>query len=529
MRIGNCKIWLLSLLCAVLLPAMGLAQSYEASISGTVTDPSGAVIPSVDLTLRNLATGLTVTSTSGPAGLYTLPHLQEGKYDLTVKAKGFRTFVQTGISIHLNDTLRIDVKLEVGAATQSVEVKANASPLNYDNGEVSEAIAPEKIQALPIIVQGITRTAEMAVVMMPGVTTGGMTGQYPFAQIHFNGSQVEGDDALLDGVTMMDGIGNQSGLSMTTTGDPLTPEVTDEAKLLGSNYQPQYGGTTTSLFISVTKSGTNQFHGSVYDYSRNAALNARQFGIATRPVDIESDGGASIGGPIKVPFLWTANRKTYFFFDFGIYRKVGGAVAPTISIPSTLERQGNFTDWKDTNGNLIPIYDPATTQVDSVTGAVTRQQFMGCDGNTPNVICPTDPRMTSSLASSWFKYLPTPTASGPLNNYTPHVFPTGGYNASSNYPIFRIDHDLGTRDRFWYTFYRYLNLENKIGVLPAQITTENPAVWALNFRQRAGWDHTLRSDLLNTLILGYNSMPYVEACLDTPYASTLPQIAGRPK
>ena len=150
-----------------------------------------------------------------------------------------------------------------------------------------------------------------------------------------------------------------------------------------SNYDAQFGTTTSGVLTAVTKSGTDQWHGSMYEYARNYALNARQFGVARRPKDIENDFGGSVGGPLNfIPGLrqltWTGKKKTYFFANYEAFRIRGAVTTPVISVPTAQEKQGDFSDWKDASGNLIPLYDPATTV--SSNGTVTRQQFMGCGG-----------------------------------------------------------------------------------------------------------------------------------------------------
>src|SRR5439155_11720394 len=160
--------------------------------------------------------------------------------------------------------------------------------------------------------------------------------------------------------------------------------------------------------------------GDVFWYHRNTVLNARQFGADSRPVNLQNNPGAFFGGPAKgIKGLWSDKRKTYFYINFEAFRIAGGATRPTISIPSLKNRQGDFSDWIDPDGNLIPVYDPLTTRPNpgfdpNLTVGPTnlpflRDQFMGCDGKTPNVICPTDNRLQNSLAQQWFKYLPTPT------------------------------------------------------------------------------------------------------------------------
>ena len=126
-----------------------------------------------------------------------------------------------------------------------------------------------------------------------------------------------GDEAVLDGVTIQDGMKTVSGMTEAYTDHPMSPETISEISLLTSNYEPQYGATTSGVITAVTKSGTNEFHGDLYEFLRNTAMNARQFGIPNRPKDIENDFGGTIGGPVKIPWLaWTGRKKTYFFAGY---------------------------------------------------------------------------------------------------------------------------------------------------------------------------------------------------------------------
>jgi len=161
---------------------------------------------------------------------------------------------------------------------------------------------------------------------------------------------------------------SQSGMDETLYDHPLSPEAFSEVSVLSSNYQPRYGATAAGVLTAVTKSGTTQYRGTLYEYLRNTALNSRQFGVPERPKDLESDFGGNIGGPLNfLPGLrkltWTGRKKTYFFVNYEGFRIRGGATTQILSLPSMQERQGDFSDWQDGNGNLIPIYDPATTAV----------------------------------------------------------------------------------------------------------------------------------------------------------------------
>jgi Carboxypeptidase regulatory-like domain len=513
----------------LLIPVAGWAQSFNATISGNVTDPSGALVPDVELTLTLVGTGAAAKTKTGPDGLFSFPNLQSGEYELKASAKGFRDFVQKGITVLSNQVSRIPITLELGAETQTVEVTADVSALNFENAEVKGAISPQTIQELPLLVSGITRSAVAFVKLMPGVVEAGGPEGNQF-NVHINGGLTEGDEAVLDGVSASDGALGQQGILLQITGHPWSPEAVSEISILTSNYESQYGATTSSVTTAVTKSGTNTFHGSLYEYHRNTVLNARQFGIAERPKDIENDYGGTIGGPVKIPWLaWTNRRKTYAFFNYEGYTKRGAVSAPTYSIPSLKERAGDFTDWRDAQGNLIPIYDPDTTKKDPVTGQFTRQQFMGCDGHTPNVICPSDPRLQASPAQGWFKYLPQPFNDRANNNYRPPVPLTSTVIGDSKVLDLRVDHLVGDKDRFFFTWHYFPSKSNpNETVLPKEISSGGYRDPNTNTLARGSWDHTFNPNLINNLNLGYNNITSNTVCVDKDFAGATPAIAGVP-
>jgi Carboxypeptidase regulatory-like domain len=396
MRRKDFSLWGFSSLLLLLLPVPLWAQSFNSSISGTVTDPTGAVVPDASLTLTAVDTKKVSTAKTDPEGRYSFPNLQAGNYELKVSASGFRDFVQRGISILVNQVARQDIKLELGAESQTVEVLADVSPLNFETPELKQSITPEAIRELPLIVGGAVRSSAQFVTLMPGANTG--AGQSGF-DTRINGGLWSGDEAVIDGVTLTQGINGNTGMISAWADYPWSPEAISEVSVLTANYEPQYGSTTSAVVTAETKSGTKDWHGTLYEFHRNTALNARQFGIPTRPKDIENDYGGTISGPIKIPWLFSSPQKnSYFFLNYEGFKIRGGASTPTLSIPSIKERQGDFTDWVDSNGKLIPIFDPATTRPNpgfnpSLPAGpdnlpLLRDQFMGCDGRTPNVICP---------------------------------------------------------------------------------------------------------------------------------------------
>jgi len=510
------------------------AQSTNSTILGTVTDPSGAVVPKAQVELRSMSTAWTMAVTAGTDGSFRFPNVQDGAYELHVSFKGFSDFVQRGIAVNINESVNVPVKLQVGAATQTVEVSATASPLNVENGEMKGVVAPNQLSELPLIASGNQRAASSFVLLMPGVSAGTSANPY---NARVNGGLTSGMEATLDGVTVVEGLMSQSGMVAMFSDYPITPESLDEISVLTSNYQPQYGYTTSGVLTLVTKSGTNQFHGSGFEYLRNTALNARQFGAPSRSPDLENEFGGNIGGPVKIPKLWSARNKLYFFANLDWYYLRGAIETPVLSIPSMKERVGDFSDWVDTNGNLIPVYDPATTQVNpnynpnlppsASNGPFTRQQFMGCNGSTPNVICPSDPRLQNSVASGFLKYLPAPTFPGALNNFVPSKG-GGGLDHKDAFD-FRFDEYLGEKDHIAVNIHYHIPRYLIQSYLPLPISNNNYGTGGGGtgpWSHRVNWDHTITPSLINNFNIGYMDMSGGAVGESDAYVKELPHIPG---
>ena len=377
------RMLLAALLC---LPFTLPGQSSNASISGVVTDSTGATVAGAELTLQATDSATTSKAISGEGGLFSFPNLPAGNYQLKVSAKGFKDFVQTGIVLHLNDSVSLPVSLQVGSASQTIEVNANASPLNFENGEVKGTLAKEEILALPLQVAGGQRSAAGFVTLLPGVNTGNAPSSSSTAR--FNGGQERSDEATLDGITMEEGLLSQSGMTAIQADFPISPEAVGEISVLTSNYDVQYGASGAAVIVASTKEGTNELHGGGYEFQRNNFFNARPYGSPKTPRDLENDYGGYVGGPAKLPGLWTSFNKTYFFVNYEQYRSVGATTQPILTVPTAQMRSGDFSQWP------YPIYDPNTTTVNpnynpnAPSGAnnlpYTRQQFMGCNGNQPN-------------------------------------------------------------------------------------------------------------------------------------------------
>jgi hypothetical protein len=470
--------------------ALAFGQSQNASLEGQVSDKSGASIPQATVTISASERSLSSSLQTAADGRFSFPNLLPGSYDLTITAKGFRTYVSHGIQLLANQSAQIPVSMDVGDASTKVEVVADAALLNYDNGAQQEGVPPQIVNQLPLLVaSGTLRNAVQFVTFLPGVNTG--TSVQAF-NARINGGLRMGDEAVMDGVSMQEGTMSQSGM-VSYLDLPSTPDMVNEVQVLTSSYEPQYGTTTGGEIIVTTRSGTDQFHGALFEYFRNKDLNALQFTNQRlagdqRPKDNENEFGGAIGGPVKLPFLpfiWGSKHKTYFFHDEEYLRSLGGTVRPTDSIPSTQERTGNFSDLD------VPLYDPKTETI--TNGVLNRTAYAG------NII-PTSEQ--SPLAIKWMQYLPTPTSAGAYNNYLAQPVSDGILSNTDEF-LYKIDHYWGDKDHIFVTVLRQTTQPNEQCALPVQLCTSSPANPEDAWVSRLNWDHIFSPTLLSHFAYGY--------------------------
>jgi len=516
-------------LVTLLLPALIQAQSFTAIVSGTVNDPSGAAVPNALVTLTYVSTGATAKSVSGPDGLYSFPNLRPGIYELKASAAGFRDFVQRGIEVAIEQQARVDIRLELGSAFQTVEVTASASPLNFETAEVTGGVSPRTLQQLPLLVSGAVRSAASFAILMPGISTGG--GGNPF-DARINGGLQTGDEAVLDGASLQQGMMNQTGMISIYSDFPMTPDMVSELKVLTSSYAPEYGSSLSGQIVVESKSGSNEYHAGAYEYLRNTALNARPYGQANRPPDLEHDFGFYAGGPFRIgskgiPLFWSGRKKTFFYLNMEVFRRTGGTVSPVLSVPTANMKNGDFSEWP------YPIYDPVTTRpldpnLPLSSTNVTRDQFMGCPGGPaqPNVICPD--RFANSLAKEWLQYAPDPNIPGKvLDNY---IVPTPVQTVTvtnAKYLMFRGDQYIGDKDHVSVTVWYQGAPPDYHTQLPPQIDGGTFSAPQFSFVDRARWDHTFTPNLLNHFGFGYLDRNEGYGAINWAKApDALPRIAG---
>jgi hypothetical protein len=502
------------------LPAVSSAQSFNGAITGVVRDSSHAVVPDAALTLRNVATDQTVaTAVSGPDGEYAFRNLAPARYEVTATKTGFRQVIVPNIDVTLSSVQRVEVELPIGEQNERVEVVGGSSVLNT-TGTQEHGISPETLGQLPLLMDSGPRSSASFAILMPGVSTGGRASAF---DARINGGLQSGDEATVDGVSMQQGFMSQGGMVSIFQDFPMSPDMVSEVKVLTSNYAPEYGSSLSGQIMAVTKSGGSSFHGAGFEYHRDDSLNARQWGAEKVSPFTKNSYGANIGGPVKVPGLWSDRVKSFFYFNFEGYKQTGGSNQPTLSIPSVLERNGDFRDWRDGSGNLIPIYDPATIRPDG-HGGYTKDQFMGCDGTTPNVICPS---RISPLVKAWLSGLPNPTSGGPLNNFLAPAIPDT-ILGNTQYYMGRYDLQVGNKDHAFLSMWHQTAPVKYFSSLPQPVASETLSDPQNSWVSRFNYDRAFSSTLLNHMSMGYLNRNEGYGCVNAQFASDFPKINGVP-
>ena len=498
------------------------AQTVYGSMAGTVADTTGAVIAGATVQAKNEETGAAQQTLSSSAGSYRFPEMPIGKYDVTVTAAGFQAKTLTGVSVNLQITTALDITLQVGTATQSVTVNASAPTLQTESSDITGSVTAQEYQNLPLALGGVgaLRSPEAFIFLLPG-NTGPGTANSPngifFSKIA--GGQDYGAEVLIDGLSQQR---SENGSSF----DEEAPSVDALQQLTVTDAVPpaEYNRTTGGFENFVTKSGSNNFHGSAYDLFKNTALDANLWfngGFEAQncsgsndtaacrssyvtPIDRKNDYGGTLGGPVWIPKVYNGRNKLLFFFSWEQINYNRGATT-TATVPTQQELAGDFSNPAIFNKNNVlgtnpcdgtPIYqgqifDPSTTRV--VNGVECRTAYPG------NVIT----GGFSAAATKLLSYFPAPTnPNAVFNNFQ---FSSSSPLTNTTYTV-RIDANLTAKQKIWSS---YSTRDNNLitgtpQILPYPI---DPNTWKQDFDThfwRLGWDYSITPTLLNHLIVGSN-------------------------
>jgi outer membrane receptor protein involved in Fe transport len=485
-----------SILAPILLAALSLQAQNFATITGTITDKSGAAVPGAKIAAQNLDTQVSREVTADDSGLFTLPLLPPGRYKLSVQKQGFRQSVQDGVALEVNQTARFDFQLELGQVSETVEVKAGAPLLDSDNSAVGQVIEQKAVAELPLNGRNFVQLATLG----PGVTGVGfgargtiMSGSRPDdlrpgSEIFANGNR-EGSNNFL-----FDGIDNNERLTLSIVLRPSV-EAVREFKIQTNLFSADQGRNSGATVNVISKSGSNEWHGSAYNFLRNDATDARNFFLPNKPTLRQNQFGASLGGKI-------IRDKLFFFGNYeGFQRRQERAFVN--SVPTALTRAGNYSEVRD-------IFDPATLrQAPGTASGFTRDAF-------PGRIIPSnrfDPIMARMIQA-----YPLPTRAGIVNNHTSSPKERQEWNQWDG----RVDYNINEKNNL---FARY-SQQNTVTTRPS--TFVNRSIPGLDgsfglgnedtfagdsnlkaFHSVINWIRTIRPTFIMEAKLGFNRFDLV--------------------
>jgi Carboxypeptidase regulatory-like domain/TonB-dependent Receptor Plug Domain len=445
------------------------AQGGYGMVSGRVLDASTAVVPGVAVAALNVSTGVIVNSVSNAQGYYTFTNLIPGTYTITAQRSGFKNLERAGIVLQVGDHPEIDLVLEVGESTQQVTVTEQASLLRTDDAQSGMVIDNSRIQQLP----EYDRNALAFATLVANVNgTSEQEGQS--TDFRINGGRSAQAEYYVDGVPSTTGYQHNVPPSVPSM------EAVGEFNVVTNGLSAEYGRLSGGAVVLVTRSGTNQFHGSGYEYLRNQDLNANTWNSNRlgQPIGVFHDNvfGGTIGGPVRIPKLYNGRDKTFFFFNYEGTRHVSGSNATLAGVPTALERQGNFSQSLIGNGVPVVVYDPASG-VPTASGDVTRQPFAG------NIIPSSrfDP-----LSALYLNYYPPPnTAPLPGSSDADNYVGASLTPQSDDRWTGRLDHNFSSNQSTHFTLTRddFKNLS------PAWLSTLQPGTVAYGTSVTASVNH----------------------------------------
>lgn len=426
----------LAILCLMsfLVPTVSFAQSFTATIRGVVTDATKASAVGAKIVAREANRNIDHPTTSDQEGRYLLTALPPGRYTLTVELAGFKKFRQQEFELLVQQQATIDVALSVGEISTSVEVSSSAPLINTTSSSLGQVVENRYIQSLPLS----GRSPLALVSLAPGITP---VSQSPNGQTNTNfvasGTRNSTADVLLDGMSVTS-IEQNSGV--TDLKYQPSVDVVQEFKVATNALAAEYGNTGAAIINMVTKSGTNQFHGNAYEFHRNAALNANEW-FSNRngraiPDFSRNVFGGTFGGPVMIPKIYDGRNKTFFFGDYEGTRQTN-ATTSTATMPSLLERSGDFSDTRLANGALSVIFNPYDTY-QLANGDTRRNPFPG------NLV---PKSMQNPIAIKALSYYPSPTTAGNAFTRTNNFFNQGVNRSSANQMDFKIDHTIDDKNR----------------------------------------------------------------------------------
>jgi hypothetical protein len=520
------------LMSLLMLTTSAFGQSGMGSISGRITDSTGAVVVGARVTVRNAATGIKTQAISNTEGLYSALQLIPGKYDVEADAAGFKKEVRQGLEVRVSDRITLDLALSVGQQTESITVSAETPLLRTEDAQAGQVIDNSFIMNLP----QLNRQSPLNLLGLAGNVQGDGA---PGGTTRINGGRTSGVEYFIDGVPMSSGRGH----SITN----LQPNMDSlqEFKVVTNGVSAEYGRISGGYVEIATKSGTNSYHGEGYEYMYNDMFNANawdQNALGNQKEHFRQNNyGFTLGGPVSIPKLYNGKNRTFFFFDYDVlrFKKTGTMVVS--SVPTEAERGGDFTNTFG-QGLTTMMWDPSGSQTavldanGNETGTWTRTTALGGDGKHVPA------SQISPVSAAILKALPLPNRTSPSGCSSCYNYQAPQDNTNDTNKLgFRIDHLINSNHRLSSRFQLLdsnSGLSRTLGPLSTAYTTEMSGgrfvslnydwtispTWLLNVRGGVNHDPIRTGSLLPSdfdsgslgldktyqQILGSNSIPNIQ-------------------
>jgi len=521
-----------SALCLVLFSIVAFGQAGTGTITGVVTDPSGAAIANAPIEVKNIDTNVVYPTATTDTGAYTVLRLPPGSYSMTVAAPGFKKLLRSGLTVDAGQVLPLDLKLDIGSAGEAITVTAEATLLKTESGDVAHNITLSQLDELPVLGIGTANAGSNGIrnpfnsaVFLPGVSY--------FANFNMiiNGAPTNTAAYRIEGLDNTDHT-----VAYAIMQNQPSADAVQEMAVQTSNYAAEFGQAGGGLFNITMKSGTNQYHGSAYEYFENEALNAGDpfsynsgtpadpSGGKFRPRSRRNDFGGTVGGPIIIPKVYNGKNKSFFFYSYEYYRETQ-ALTFTDTLPNAMYQAGNFSGISPNGGTAFnpgygvtsasigtdamgrpvyanEIYDPATRGT-TASGAGIANAFPG------NVIPAT---RFSPVSVAIQNLLPALSNNALYNNYN-------GYNPGqriTSIPSIKLDQTLGSKDKlsFYYqhtnTSAQYTTPNGNADGLPPLLTGARGSIPIGGPAIRLNYDRTITPTLLGHAAIGYSMIYFYD-------------------
>ena len=468
-----------SLASCLVLPLL-IAQVQNARIEGTVQDTSGAVIPGAKLSIVNLRTQVRLDTEASLVGHFTFPTLPPGFYNLTAESTGFRKTTVTSIEVNIGVTLRQDLALEVGAVTDTVMVESGTVRVQTTEATIQRAITLRDIDTLP----QLGRNPIALATYQPGVQLGSSPNDPSFARV--NGMRQGSNNNTLDGIDVNDAVSPRLGLTLNAS----NTDSVEEFRIITNGAKAEYGRNAGGTVELITRSGTNRFHGNLFEYHRNTVLNANNFfnkssGVELlRPKYIQNQFGGSFGGPVTIPKVFSGKDRLFFFYNFQ-----GSRVAQEVVRNRTVltpEARGGLFRW------VVPAGQPGVGETRGFDIVRNDPRGIGIDrqvaGNLALLPAPNNFDVGDRLNTGGFRF------NAPANN-------------NGDQHTFKTDWQATQRLRayFRYSWFKTTTLADSLNGAEATYPGQpNGTQGGIRSGYSVGANWTINPNLVNEFVMGYS-------------------------